>query len=226
MTYVVSNIHGCYADFTALLKEIKFSKDDVMFVLGDIVDIGSEPIELLCDLSFRENVWPVAGEHDKLAARMLQGFDKMLKSGSTPDADFIAEMQKWIAMGGQSTLDGFRALDADMREGIIEYLADMAPYETVNVGSRDYVLVHSGIRGYEAGKDLDDYDWDDFCADGADQCALGEATMIVGHAPTTENFSCNGDIYRGEGFIAIDCGAARGGRLGCLCLDNGEEYYV
>jgi serine/threonine protein phosphatase 1 len=226
MTYVVSNIHGCYADFTALLKEINFSKNDVMFVLGDIVDIGDDPIELVCDLSMRENVWPVAGEHDKLAAEMLEGFSEMLKEGKTPDADFIAKMQKWVAMGGQRTLDGFRELDEDMREGVIDYLADMAPYETLHVGGKDYVLVHSGIKGYEADKELEDYDWADFCAEDADVCAVGDATMIVGHAPTTENFSCNGDIYRGDGFIAIDCGAARGGRLACLCLDNGEEYYV
>ena len=83
MTYVVSNIHGCYADFTALLKEINFSKNDVMFVLGDIVDIGDAPIELVCDLSVRENVWPVAGEHDKLAAEMLEGFSEMLKEGKS-----------------------------------------------------------------------------------------------------------------------------------------------
>ncbi len=226
MTYVVSNIHGCYAEFTTLLNEINFTKDDVMFVLGDIVDIGADPIPLLCDLSLRENVWAVAGEHDKLAAEMLEGFSEMLKNGGTPEAEFISKMQNWIAMGGQRTLDGFRELDDDMREGVIEYLADMAPYETLHVGGRDYVLVHSGIRGYSEGKALDDYDWDDFCADGADTCAVGAATMIVGHAPTTENFSCNGDIYRGEGFIAVDCGAARGGRLACLCLDNGEEYYV
>ena len=36
----------------------------------------------------------------------------------------------------------------------------------------------------------------------------------------------DGKIYKGDGFVAIDCGAGRGGKLACLCLDNGEEYYV
>ena len=26
--------------------------------------------------------------------------------------------------------------------------------------------------------------------------------------------------------VAIDCGAVYGGRLGCICLDTMEEYYV
>ena len=44
--------------------------------------------------------------------------------------------------------------------------------------------------------------------------------------PTTENYACDGKIFKGDGFVAIDCGAGRGGKLACFCLDNGEEYYV
>jgi serine/threonine protein phosphatase 1 len=33
-------------------------------------------------------------------------------------------------------------------------------------------------------------------------------------------------IYYGNGSIAIDCGAVFGGKLACLCLDNGKEYYI
>ena len=51
MTYAVANLHGCFDKFKRLLKEIRFSDDDVMYVIGDIVDHGEEPIELLCDLS-------------------------------------------------------------------------------------------------------------------------------------------------------------------------------
>ena len=38
MTYVISNPHGSYIQFVRLLEVINFSKDDVMFVLGDIVE--------------------------------------------------------------------------------------------------------------------------------------------------------------------------------------------
>ena len=40
------------------------------------------------------------------------------------------------------------------------------------------------------------------------------------------NFNSDGKIYKGDGFVAIDCGAGSGGKLACFCLDNGEEYYV
>ena len=38
MTYVVSDLHGSFEKFKKLLKEIRFCDDDVMYVLGDIVD--------------------------------------------------------------------------------------------------------------------------------------------------------------------------------------------
>ena len=71
MTYVVSDIHGCFNKFKKLLKEIRFTDDDVMYVLGDIVDYGEEPIELLCDLSMRYNVIPILGDCDYKAYRLL-----------------------------------------------------------------------------------------------------------------------------------------------------------
>ena len=225
MTYVISNPHGCYDQFVTLLEQIRFGKDDAMFVLGDIVDYGSETMNLLCDLTFRENIWPVAGERDRIACRMLSGFDKMLRDGGAPDADYIKEMTEWVQNGGQVTLDAFRELDADMKEGVLDYLADLPAYETVNAGGRDWLLVHSGVRGYKAGRDLDDYDPEDFCADDADRKVEG-MTVICGHLPTTEHFDGMGEIYEGDGYYAIDCGAGRGGRLGCLCLDNGAKYYV
>ena len=93
MVYVISNIHGNYTKFTEMLEKISFTDNDIMYVLGDVVDYGDEAMEIICDLSVRMNVYPVMGEHDATAYKMLSGFDEMVKKGGTPDADFIAEMQ-------------------------------------------------------------------------------------------------------------------------------------
>ena len=50
MTYVISDIHGNYEKFKEMLDLIHFRERDVMYVLGDMVDCGKEPIELLVDL--------------------------------------------------------------------------------------------------------------------------------------------------------------------------------
>ena len=162
MTYVVSNLHGNYQKYKALLSEISFKDTDILYVLGDIVDYGEEPMELIGDMSMRYNVYPVVGEHDYRAIRMLQGFDNMLKNGDTPDADYIAEMTTWMAEGGKPTLDGFRALDEEMREGVLDYLSDLALYEEVTVKGQKYLLVHAGIADFDPDTDLEDYMPEDF----------------------------------------------------------------
>ena len=223
MTYVVSNIHGCYDKFKELLYEISFKDSDVMYLLGDIVDYGEQPMELIADVSMRYNVYPIVGEHDYTAVRMLSGMEKLLQNGDAPDPDFAMELTDWANHGGKVTLDGYRALDDDMKEGVIDYLSDMALYEEVTVKGKTYFLAHAGIADFDPDADPDDYQPEDFLSEAADldRVYFTDKTLVVGHVPSE---SCR--IVRGEGVIAIDCGAAFGGKLGCLCLETGEEFYV
>ncbi len=225
MTYVMSNLHGKYSAFCRMLSEISFKKDDVMFILGDIVDYGDESMELVCDLSVRENIWVISGEHDARAAELLGSFSRMLKNGTSPDPEYIKKMTAWVADGGQQTLDSFLKLDEDMKEGAVEFLSELEPYDTVEVGGEEYLLVHSGVCGYKKGRALEDYEPEAFWGDEPERSIEG-VTVICGHVPTTEAFGRDGAIYRGEGYIAIDCGAARGGKLGCLCLETGKMTYT
>ncbi len=223
MTYVLSDIHGNYEKFQSILSQISFRDSDVMYILGDILDYGDASMELIDDLSVRTNVYPIAGEHDFLAARMLQGFSKMLESGSAPDPDFISEMTAWVQDGGQPTMDAFRQMDPDSREGVLEYLEEMMLFDEIEVKGKKYVLVHAGIADYEAGSDLADYLPEDFFSEPLDAAyeLIDGVTVIVGHVPTR-----TGKIERGEGSIFLDCGAGEGGKLGCLCLESGEEFYA
>lgn len=229
MIYAVSDLHGSFDKFKRLLREIRFSDNDVMYVVGDILDYGDEPIELLCDLSMRYNIIPIVGDHDYRALRLLCALDKMLRGESAPDPEVLAEMTAWIQDGGQRTMEGFKALDEDMKEGVIEYLEDMSLYEEVEVKGKKYLLVHAGIADFDADTPLDDYMPEDFigqCAD-VDRQLIDGVTLVVGHRPTYEIEGAEkGKIYHGEGAIAIDCGAAFGEPLGCICLDNGKEYYI
>ena len=223
MVYAISNIHGNYTKFKEMLDKIAFSDNDIMYVLGDIVDFGDETMEVVCDLSVRMNVYPVMGEHDAMAYKMLSGFDDMVKKGGTPDADFISEMQTWSKDGGDKTMAAFRALDPDMKEGVLDYLADMPCYEVAEAGGVKFLLVHAGIAGFEKGKALDNYEPEDFYTEALDMNKdyFNRTCIVVGHTPTAD-----GKITRKGKNIAIDCGAANGGPLACLCLDNGKEYYI
>ncbi len=217
MTYVISDICGNYQKFKELMDNVLIGDSDTLYILGNTVDFGAEPMELIEDISMRANVYAVAGARDYLAARMLYGFDKMLKGGTTPDANYISEMTAWVAEGGQTTLDGFRALDADSREGVLDYLSEMTLYEEADVKGKTYILMSRGIANYDADTDLADYEPEDFFADDAKAPEIEDAIVIVGGDVTK-----SGKIEREGNVIRINCGE----KLACLCLENGKEFYV
>ena len=228
MTYAVANLHGCFDKFKRLLSKINFNDNDVMYVVGDIVDYGEEPIELLCDLSMRYNVIPIVGDADLRAFELLRELDKML-GGASPDPEMLGKMAEWIQDGGAKTMEGFKALDEDMREGVLEYLEDMSLYEELEIKCKKYLLVHAGIADYDADTDLDDYMPEDFVCESVDPeyPLIDGTTLIVGHKPTYEIEGAEkGKIYHGDGSIFLDCGAAYDEPLGCICLETGKEYYI
>ena len=56
MIYVISDLHGYpFERFTALLKEVDFSENDFLYVLGDVVDRGNEGVRYLLWLKAQKN---------------------------------------------------------------------------------------------------------------------------------------------------------------------------
>ncbi len=222
MTYVTANLHGEAARFQSLLQSISFCDKDILYVLGDSVDLGEGSMELLTDMSMRANVYPLAGEHDFKALRMLSGFEKMLQDGSAPTPEFSAEMTAWAQEGGMATLTGYRALDSEMREGVLDYLAECMLCDEVEVKGKCYVLAHAGLANYSEDKLPEDYTPEEvFTTALPEKGFFEDHVLIVGHVPTA-----SGKIEKKDGVIYLDCGAGRGGRIGCLCLETGEEFYV
>lgn len=222
MTYVTAGIYGEWDRYQKLLQTINLKDTDILYVIGDVADYGEQGMEVLTDMSMRANIYPVAGAHDFLALRMLAGFDKMLKSGAMPDPEFASEMTAWAADGGKPTLDGFRALDADMREGVLDYLSEFALFEEVEAAGREYVLVYAGIADFDPDAQLDDYQPEDFFVPAEEGAAFfADRTLIVGCTATADH-----KIQHTDGLIRLDCGLRDGGALGCICLETGEEFYV
>ena len=227
MIYVVSDLHGNYEKFKSLLCEISFRDSDTMYILGDIVDHGEDPIALISDISMRYNVLPILGECDYRALPLLEELDKMLR-GNAPDPEIIPRLAEWMQEGGKSTIEGFKALDEDMREGVIDYISDMALYEELTVKGQKYLLMHAGIADFDPDAELDEYMPEDFITEALDPDAkyFDDTVIVVGHTYTGE-LGKAGKIYHApSGNIFIDCGGDLGETIGCLRLDDGKEFYV
>ncbi|MCD8133842.1 MAG: fructose-bisphosphatase class III [Clostridiales bacterium] len=216
-----------------LLDKINFSSVDELYILGDIVDRGPEPIRLVQELMMHPNIYPVLGNHEYMAHKVLSKFnveitDEMISSLSGDD---MMDYMYWIQDGGDVTVKQFVRLHPESREEILEYLEECTLYEEINIGGKRYILVHAGIDNFDEGRDMDTYLPSELLFQRADygkRYFLDRNTfLIAGHMPT---FGIRSDreslIYEGNGHIAIDCGCVYGGHLAAFCLDNGECTYV
>lgn len=230
MTYVMSDIHGCYQEYSEMLKKIAFSDTDLLYIIGDVVDRGPDVLPLLEDIMARRNVRLLAGNHEYMGLRVLGAICK--KGGLTAVLDDFSEEDiksafLWINDGGSQTLSQLRRNgDAAFRQ-MAEFLADLPLYEEVSAGGRDYLLVHAGLEPFRPGKRLDDYGPAELLFHRAEynRPYFSNRYTITGHTPT---FFSGGDghILHRNNHIAIDCGCVYGCRLGAYCLETGEEYYV
>lgn len=229
MTYCVSDLHGEYAKYLSLLEKIHFSAEDTLYIIGDTVDRGPQPITLLQDIMQRENVITLAGNHDLLACMFLK---RLIYGGRMQDLteDVMVDILMWQQDGGASTLKEFHALSIPEREDVVEWLEDLELYREVSVNGTDFVLVHTGL-GPKASpsRPLEDYTLEECLFQRSDYKAVYPDKYIVsGHTPISD-IPGNPDpnrIYRVNRHIAIDCGCTFGGPLAAICLETDEEFYV
>jgi len=235
MTYAISDLHGCYDQYMQMLGKISFSDCDMLYVLGDVVDRGPEPIKLLRDMSMRANVIPVLGNHDQIAYTTLQQLlfefteENIKKHFGGELMNFFQNISNWTEIGGKPTLEGFGALPMDEREYIIEYLLEFSLYEAIKVNGKNFILAHSGLPEGATLSNLGSFDTYDFVTAVTDYNKeyFSDIFLVTGHLPTMGiDEEYRGRIYRANNHIAIDTGAVFGERMGCICLDTDEEFYV
>ena len=105
-TYVMSDIHGEYNKFMAMLGLINFSDKDTLFVTGDVVDRGPEPIKLLKELSFKSNVFCLLGNHELIAIDVLTDLLVEIKEENFEthiDTSIINKLINYQSNGGDIT---------------------------------------------------------------------------------------------------------------------------
>lgn len=230
MHYVISDIHGCYEKFMELLDEINFSDNDVLYVLGDVVDRGPAPMEVFKEIMNRENVIFIQGNHDRMFEYFVSemGLEMNLSNCSE---DMRASYHLWIREGGISTDEGFYSMSIEDKQAVFEYIESAPVYEELDIDGKHYVLAHAGIQNYEPSKELYEYDDVDFLEGRTDySMPLFEdenCILVTGHTPTFY-FRADGkpEVYVGNGHIALDCGAAYGGKLAAYCFETEEVFYV
>lgn len=225
MIYAMSDIHGRFDKYSAMLREINFGENDTLYVLGDIIDRYDDGLKILIDLINRPNVRIIMGNHEALMLDTLNAFDT--ESIVTPAA--IEMMMLWIENGGEPTLTAYLDDEAAWdRHAVVKAPEDMPLYAEVEVSGNKFVLAHGGLENFSPERPLESYSRSEivWARPEPERGYFEDKLLIVGHTPTELLFGEH-KIFRKGNFIDIDCGIAfESDKLGCLRLDDLREYYV
>ena len=146
-TYLCSDVHGQYDLYIKMLDDIRFSQNDHLYILGDLIDRGPQSIELLQDVMNRNNVTCLIGNHEMM---MLDHLNGNRERGSY-----------WTvsANGGTVTKRGFNKLTDREKSSIIDFLNSLCLQIELEINGKRFLLSHSSFledSGTVRWRDLDE----------------------------------------------------------------------
>lgn len=231
MIYVTSDLHGYPLEkFKALLEKAEFGSDDFCYVLGDVIDRGTEGIKTLRWIMRQPNFELILGNHEN----MMLGCDFILDEITEESIANLTGTKfdyylNWISNGGQQTLNELFTLRREEIKYIFEFLEDAPLYAAVTAGDRDFILTHSGLGSFDKNKKLSEYSTREllWTRPSLETDYFDDITTVFGHTPTLYY----GDGYTGKAiftdtWIDIDTGAACGRSPMLLRLDDLKEFYA
>ena len=254
--YVCSDLHGNYNKWCKLLKAINFSENDYMYILGDVIDRGDEPIKLLKDIQIRSNCTLLMGNHELM----------MINAKDTQKQNSIGNSVLWYNNGGDITDKQFNNLSVNEQKDIMSYVKNLPLIclglkvpkicKDGHIKEINYYLSHAGYGHiYYPVKNKDKptlYFYQDAYAEESTilwerdipapnemlKCQYKNTIFIHGHTPTRKIIN-NGEIFplvkngrikiSNKHIINVDCGSYGPKKyctVGCLRLNDYKEFYV
>ena len=231
----ISDIHGNLPFFRGLLDKIGFSSDDILVLVGDMIEKGQQSLETLhfiMDLCRTHTVYPVAGNCDNLVPAFALGDGSgdrpfYLRYLSVRPESTIRRMGALAGVEGADSLEDLAALRRALRENFMPELEFLRDLPTV-VRTPELLFVHGGVSDEEHPERLEAWRCmknDDFRSQGM----RFRRWCVVGHWPVTlydpEIPSAAPLIDREEHLISIDggCVLKLDGQLNALLLPDGRS---
>lgn len=204
----IGDIHGCAGALDELLRLIRPQGDDMIVVLGDCVDRGSDSRGVIDQmLGLREACQLVAilGNHEEMMLNFLDG---------RPQPD------NWLLCGGEATLRSYRGMDgaAAISDEHVEFVRTWRDYHV----TENHFFVHAAYHPRQAFAEQRWQHWRwQSLRDAVPTAHASGKTAIVGH--TSQK---NGEILDLGHLICIDTYCWGGGWLTALETTTGQIWQV
>ena len=161
-TYVTSDAHGHVRALDEALSKISLASDDTLYVLGDMIDRGPDPLGVMRLVRSLPNAHVLKGNHEQIMLDAILGQDPL-------------DAETWDINGGWTTREQLNAISQEDYEDLVRWIADLPTYATTAVEGRVYLLVHAGIEPGSAASFLAEHDVN--VADGRGAGAADESLL-------------------------------------------------
>jgi len=231
----ISDIHGCYSAFDALLKKCGYREEtDYLFILGDLVEKGRENIAVIrktMKLCENQRAICIKGNNDTMCERMAFSDDKekFLSRLERRPFNCYIEMADTLGLAVKDFENNFEKSREKVNKAFEAELCFMKNLPLV-IETEDYIFVHAGIENCPDWQNTSEHfaltvPW--YFSKGRHQA---DKTVVCGHYPTYNFEAANNTnlpiIDNNKKIICIDGGAATkyAGQLNAFIINGTKDY--
>lgn len=235
---VTSDIHGNFSYFKQLLEKAEFCDNDILFIIGDIVEKGSENLKTLryvMELCEKGNVIPLIGNVD---ANRLKIIDELCEDNVNGFYKYIISLRDWAGTSFYEELAnecGYTINSAEdvlaAKETVISHFEKEFNFLTnlpTVIETQNFIFVHGGLREKQVSDNIDKgiFELTKFDAFMDNTEHTFDKYVIVGHWPVClynnriQQF--NPIINEYKKIISIDggCSVKKDGQLNLLIIPD------
>ena len=224
MIYIMSDPHGEYKLFVALMRKIKLTNKDHLYICGDVIEKGDRSVKLLKTLLSLKNVHLIRGNHEDA---FIQYYHSLMEEGEDYDL-VLSGLRKYIQGDGE-------LLDWEMVDAL-----ESLPYY---IETDSFICVHAGLTLDSEGRvpPMTEVRREDMLYNrhfkNPEVLPRDSKCVFYGHTSTTGIDPKGGILtYIREGGdpasfsdyikVHLDTGVFTTGVLGCFCVDDCSCHYV
>lgn len=198
-TFVIGDIHGCRIATEILCQSLELQSDDLVILLGDVVDRGPDSrgvIDYLLALQDTCRLLLIKGNHEEMMLNALDSADSF---------------KRWMMVGGREAMESYQNRLENIPPEHRKFLESSCDYYETPTE----IFVHANL---EPGVALDQQTpkwlrWQHLT--GWEYPHESGKRVICGHT-----IQRDGLPYAHDGWVCLDTGAYRGYPLTCLEIEN------
>ncbi len=235
---VTSDIHGHLSYFKEILKKASFSDEDILFIVGDMIEKGPESLNTLryvMELCNNGNVIPLIGNVDAYRLKMIY---ELSEENVCSFYNYMMNLRQWTGTSFYEELAAECGYTINTTEDILISKKDvithfekefdfLANLPTI-IETQKFVFVHGGLRTKKVLDNLNNSvmqltKYDAFAENTQD---IFDKYVVAGHWPVVLYSSdipqMNPVINREKRIISIDggCGVKKDGQLNLLIFPD------